>query len=189
MHTMLLKTQTLILVLFVTGCVHQNNASKQKEEWAFAHMAPQGQIFTNKTIVIPLTQDIVAFTMDPYKTHADMNGVEFISFLDNSNESGRRTNSRNAVLSWFDGENMNETRLVVTSVKMDEVGENITYTTEVMSDFSGSEKLVSPHLYLDRYDIGRKNLSEKHQYPFTAMRQTIYTGEHRMPGQTKSKSP
>jgi hypothetical protein len=84
---------------------------------------------------------------------------------------------------------MKETRLVVTSVQIDKVSENITYITEGMSSFSGSDELVSPHLYLDQYAIDRKKLSEKHQYPFTAMRQAIYTGQHRIPGQTKSKSP
>jgi len=185
---MLLKIQTLVLVLFVTGCTHQDTASKHKDEWAFAHMAAKGQITSNQTIVMPVTQDIIAFTMDPYQTHADMNGMEFISLLNKSIKRGRIVNPRNAVLSWFDGENMNETRLVVTSVQIDKVSENITYTTEGMSFFSGSEELVSPHLYLDRYDIDRKKLSEKHQYPFTAMRQSIYTGQHRMPGQIKNES-
>ena len=115
--------------------------------------------------------------------------MEFISLLNESKKRGRIVNPRNAVLSWFDGKNMKETRLVVTGVQIDTVSENITYITESMSSFSGSDELASPHLYLDRYDIDRKKLSEKHQYPFTTMRQTIYTGQHRMPGQTKSESP
>lgn len=189
MHKMLLKIQTLVLILFVTGCTHQNITSKHKDEWAFAHMAAKAQITSNQTIVMPVTQNIIAFTMDPYQTHADMNGMEFIALLNKSKKRGRIVNPRNAVLSWFDGKNMKETRLVVTSVQIDKVSENITYITEGMSSFSGSDELVSPHLYLDRYAIDRKKLSEKHQYPFTAMRQAIYTGQHRIPGQTKSKSP
>ena len=189
MDNMLLKIQTLVLVLFVTGCAHQNITSNHKDEWAFAHMAAKAQITSNQTVVMPVTQNIIAFTMDPYKTHADMNGMEFISLLNESKKRGRIVNPRNAVLSWFDGKNMKETRLVVTGVQIDTVSENITYITESMSSFSGSDELASPHLYLDRYDIDRKKLSEKHQYPFTTMRQTIYTGQHRMPGQTKSESP
>lgn len=189
MDNMLLKIQTLVLVLFVTGCAHQNITSNHKDEWAFAHMAAKAQITSNQTVVMPVTQNIIAFTMDPYKTHADMNGMEFISLLNESKKRGRIVNPRNAVLSWFDGKNMKETRLVVTGVQIDTVSENITYRTEGMTFFSGSDELASPHLYLDRYDIDRKKLSEKHQYPFTTMRQTIYTGQHRMPGQTKSESP
>ena len=189
MDNMLLKIQTLVLVLFVTGCAHQNITSNHKDEWAFAHMAAKAQITSNQTVVMPVTQNIIAFTMDPYKTHADMNGMEFISLLNESKKRGRIVNPRNAVLSWFDGKNMKETRLVVTGVQIDKVSENITYRTEGMTFFSGSDELASPHLYLDRYDIDRKKLSEKHQYPFTTMRQTIYTGQHRMPGQTKSESP
>ncbi|MDC0173278.1 hypothetical protein OAK26_05965 [Gammaproteobacteria bacterium] len=189
MDNMLLKIQTLVLVLFVTGCAHQNITSNHKDEWAFAHMAAKAQITSNQTVVMPVTQNIIAFTMDPYKTHADMNGMEFISLINESKKRGRIVNPRNAVLSWFDGKNMKETRLVVTGVQIDTVSENITYRTEGMTFFSGSDELASPHLYLDRYDIDRKKLSEKHQYPFTTMRQTIYTGQHRMPGQTKSESP
>ena len=77
----------IIISLLIAGCAHQNSIAKKKHEWLFAHIAPQGNVGDGTTIVMPVTQDFIAFTIDPYTVHSNVNVNEFISLIDKSNFS------------------------------------------------------------------------------------------------------
>ena len=79
------KFNVIIISLLIAGCAHQNSIAKGKYEWLFAHIAPQGNVVDGTTIVMPVTQDFIAFTMDPYTLHSKVNVNEFISLIDKSN--------------------------------------------------------------------------------------------------------
>jgi hypothetical protein len=66
MNYMLSKFNMFLVILLVAGCAHQISPAKKKHEWLFAHITPFGYIGKDSTIVMPVTQEIIAFTTDPY---------------------------------------------------------------------------------------------------------------------------
>ena len=185
----LTKLPIFIIMLSAIGCAHQNPTSDKKEDWIFAHMATKGFIPNNTTVVIPVTQDIIAFTQDTYQKHADFNAMEFTSLTENAHGSG----SRKAVLSWLDGTNVEEIRLIVTDVAMHEDLQSIIYTTETIRSFGDIKNLVSPHMYLDRYQTKKNKYVDEYRYPFYddsySHQRTEYMDRHRIPTGKNSRVP
>jgi hypothetical protein len=185
----LTKLLIFIALLWITGCTNQNLASDKKESWIFAHIATKGFIPNNTTVVIPVTQDIIAFTQDTSQKHVDFNAIEFTSLAENAHGSGPRI----AVLSWFDGTNVEEIRLIVTDVAMHEDLQSIIYTTETIRSFDDVKNLVSPHLYLDRYQTKKNKYVDEYRYPFYddsySLRRTEYADRNRIPTGKNSRVP
>ena len=175
------KLPIFITILWTIGCANQDPTSDKKEDWIFAHMATQGLIPNKTTVVIPVTQDIIAFTQDPYQKHAGFNAMEFTSLAENGHGSG----SRKAVLSWLDGKNVEQIRLIVTNVAMHENLQSIIYTTETMRSLGNIKNLVSPHLYLDRYQAKKNKYADEYRYPFYndsySHQRTEYVDRHKIP--------
>ena len=63
MRTILIKIPILMVILYIAGCANQSPAINSKDKWIFAHMATHAQISNNTTLVMPLTQDIIATTL------------------------------------------------------------------------------------------------------------------------------
>jgi hypothetical protein len=112
LRTILTKIPIIMVILYIAGCANQSPAINSKDKWIFAHMATHAQISNNTTLVIPLTQDIIAFTQYPYQKQAAFTGLEFTSFLENENKTG----TRHAVLSWLNGEKIEQVTLIVKDI-------------------------------------------------------------------------
>ena len=180
MKGILTKLLIFIALLWITGCTNQNLASDKKESWIFAHIATKGFIPNNTTVVIPVTQDIIAFTQYPYQKQAAFTGSEFTSFLENENKTG----TRHAVLSWLNGEKIEQVTLIVKDIVISEEQKSIVYSTEAVSSLRGVRELVSPHLYMDRYQTKRNKKSHEYRYPHTdhyPRQQAEYATRNRMP--------
>ena len=65
------------------------------------------------------------------------------------------------MLSWLDGESVQEVRVVITGASAK--GKSMFYTTETMANMDGIVTVASPHLYLDRYH--RKHSKNYPKYP------------------------
>tara|TARA_B100000497_G_C7614088_1_gene368778 strand:- start:193 stop:759 length:567 start_codon:yes stop_codon:yes gene_type:complete len=183
---MLSKFYVFLVILLVAGCAHQNSIAKKKHEWLFAHIAPQGNVGDGTTIVMPVTQDFIAFTMDPYTLHSKVNVNEFISLIDKSNLKNRINEPRRAVLSWYDGNIAKEENLLITDIKMSEFKDRIIYTAEKIVSFKGTEEFSSPHLYIDRHDLDKQKRPKEIRKPFYMAPTKQYTSRHRLP-QVKEK--
>lgn len=185
MRTILIKLLILMVILCITGCANQSPTMNSKDKWIFAHTATHARISNKTTIVIPLTQNIVAFTQDPYQEQAAFTGTEFISFLENEN----RTGSRDAVLSWLNGENIEQVTLKVKDIVMSEEQKSIIYTTEVNRSFRGVKEVASPHLYIDRYQTKNEKYTDEYRYPFHEdlypQQRADYGERHRLPAGKK----
>lgn len=181
MNYMLSKFYVFLVILLVAGCAHQNSIAKKKHEWLFAHIAPQGNVGDGTTIVMPVTQDFIAFTMDPYTLHSKVNVNEFISLIDKSNSKNRIDEPRRAVLSWFDGNIAKEENLLITDIKMSEFKDRIIYTFEKIVSFKGNEEFSSPHLYIDRHDMDKQKRPKEIRNPFYMAPREHYTSRHRLP--------
>ena len=151
----------LLVTLLLTGCTILGSSSKTQKDWLFAHIATEAEILNQTTIVMPVTQDIIAFTNKPYLKHADLSGKQFTLLLGDSETEIFKTGPRNAVLSWLDGKSVQEVRVVITGASAK--GKSIFYTTETMANMDGIVTVASPHLYLDRYH--RKHSKNYPKYP------------------------
>ena len=182
------KLQIITLLALISACTNSDLASEPNNKWMFAHMSSEGHISNETTVIMPVTQDIIAFTDSPYQKHAEISGLEFISLLGDVRPTATRRHlnkSRNAVLSWLDGDQTREIRLVITGAKVDRQGKSITYTAESIDALSGVQALVSPHLYIDRYYKKKDPRSKKYQYPMQTSSRELYTLKNRRPSPPK----
>jgi hypothetical protein len=155
----------LLVALLLAGCTTLGSSSKPQKDWLFAHIATEAEILNKTTIVMPVTQDIIAFTNEPFLKQADLSGEQFTLLLRDSETESFKTGPRNAVLSWLDGKSVQEVIVIITGAKVSAKGKSITYTTETMADMGGIIAVESPHLYLDRYYVDRKHSKNYQPYP------------------------
>ena len=182
------KLQIITLLLLTSACANSDLTLEPNTKWMFAHMTSEGHIANGTTVIMPVTQDIIAFTDIPYQKHAEISGLEFISLLGEVRSTAIRRHSkksRNAVLSWLDGDQTRETRLVITGVEVVRDGKSIAYTVETIDALSGAQSLVSPHLYIDRYYKRKDTRSKKYQYPMQTSSRELYTLKNRRPSPPK----
>ena len=182
------KLQIITLLALISACTNSDLASEPNNKWMFAHMSSEGHISNETTVIMPVTQDIIAFTDSPYQKHAEISGLEFISLLGDVRPTATRRHlnkSRNAVLSWLDGDQTREIRLVITGAEVGRAGKSIAYTAEFIDALSGVQALVSPHLYIDRYYKRKDARSEKYQYPMQTSSRALYTLKNRRPSLPK----
>ena len=116
----------LFLALLIVACSTDDNSNETQEEWLLVHTADNAQV-TNTTIVMPMTNDIFAFTDRPYRKYFYMSGEQFASLWDDNQETDNfYTDPPNAVLTWVDGDEVKEVEVVITDVIFD--GNTISYT-------------------------------------------------------------
>jgi hypothetical protein len=116
----------VVTSIFLGSCSKDCATPENQEEWLFVHTDDSAQILNATTIVMPLTNDIFAFTDRPYRQSAYLNGEEFTSLWSDSLVDGFYYDPPNAVLTWVDGEGINEVEVVITQAVLD--GTTITYT-------------------------------------------------------------
>ena len=136
----------LFLTLLIVACSSDNK--KSNVSWLFVHTADNTQV-TNTTIVMPMTNDIFAFTDRPYRKHLYMNGTQYASLWDDNDDTNNfYTDPPNAVLTWMDGDEIKEVEVVITDADFD--GVNIIYTIEnatikANQPLEGVSLFVDPH--------------------------------------------
>ena len=141
----------LFLGLLIVAC--SSDTKKSNESWLFVHTAYNTQVTNTTTIMMPVTNDIFAFTDRPYRKHFYMNGEQFASLWDDNEEIDNfYTDPPNAVLTWVDGGEVKEVEVVITDADFD--GDTITYTTNDTSGIiTGDITYVS--LFVDVAYYGR----------------------------------
>ena len=153
-----------LMSLLLAGCATSDPSSKPQKSWLFAHIAIEAKIINETTIVMPITQDIIAFTTEPFHKHAALSGEQFTLLTSGTESELFKTGPRNAILSWLDEKGTQEVRVVVTGAKISGEGKNITYTTEALPNINTNMALTSPHLYLDRHYAEKKYGKEYREY-------------------------
>ena len=138
----------LFLGLLIVSC-NCNDTSNSKESWLFVHTADNAQVTNTTTIVMPVTNDIFAFTDRPYRKHIYMNGEKFASLWSETSENSFKTDPPNAVLTWMDGGEIKEVEVVITGVSSD--GDTITYTINDASEVITGD-ILNVSLFVDTYN-------------------------------------
>ena len=138
------KLLYLFLTVLIVACSSDNK--KSNVSWLFVHTADNTQV-TNTTIVMPMTNDIFAFTDRPYRKHFYMNGEQFTSLWDDNEEIDNfYTDPPNAVLTWVDGDEVKEVEVVITDADFD--GDNIIYTINETSGII-TDNIENVSLFVD----------------------------------------
>ena len=137
------KLLYLFLTVLIVACSSDNK--KSNVSWLFVHTADNTQV-TNTTIVMPMTNDIFAFTDRPYRKHLYMNGTQYASLWSNDETNSFYTDPPNAVLTWMDGDEIKEVEVVITDADFD--GVNIIYTIE-NATIKANQPLEGVSLFVD----------------------------------------
>ena len=141
-----------LLYLFVVTSIFLSSCSKNcpipeaQEEWLFVHTAESAKILNTTTIVMPLVDDIFAFTDRPYRKSYHMTRQHYADLWIHQGENCFQDDPPNAVLTWVDGGESKEIEVVITHAVLDST--SITYT---IWDDSGiiTEDIVYPSLFVD----------------------------------------
>ena len=124
----------LFLGLLIFACTtddnnNDDNSNDLQKEWLYTHTALEATATSSTTIVIPFTEDIFAFTDRPNREHKYISGDEFASYWnDYDDENSFKLDPPNAVLTWVDGDAVEEVEVVITDANFD--GTNVIYTIE-----------------------------------------------------------
>ena len=147
------KLLYLFLTVLIVGC--SSDTKKSNESWLFVHTADNAQV-TTTTIVMPMTNDIFAFTDRPYRKHLYMNGKQYASLWSNDETNSFYTDPPNAVLTWMDGDGVEEVEVVITDADFD--GVNIIYT---INDTSGiiTDNIENVSLFVDGVRTPTSNIN------------------------------
>jgi len=139
------KLLYLFLTVLIVACSSSDN-KKSNVSWLFVHTADNTQV-TNTTIVMPMTNDIFAFTDRPYRKHLYMNGTQYASLWDDNDDTNNfYTDPPNAVLTWVDEDEIKEVEVVITDADFD--GVNIIYTIE-NATIKANQPLEGVSLFVD----------------------------------------
>ena len=144
------KLSYLFLALFIVACSTDDNNNVDEVEWLLVHTATEATATNSNTLVMPLTNDIFAFTDRPYRDYLYLNGEQYASLWDDNEETDNfYTDPPNAVLTWVDGDGVEEVEVVITNADFD--GDNITYTIE-NNTVTANQSFEDVSLFVDSFD-------------------------------------
>ena len=136
----------LVTGILLSSCSKNCPIPEAQEEWLFVHTAESAKILNTTTIVMPLLDEIFAFTDRPYRKSYHMTGQHYAELWIHQGENCFQDDPPNAVLTWVDGGESKEIEVVITHAVLDST--SITYT---IWDDSGIiiEDIVHPSLFVD----------------------------------------
>ena len=141
------KLLYLFLTVLIVACSTDDNNNVDEVEWLLVHTATEATATNSNTLVMPLTNDIFAFSDRPYRDYLYLNGEQYASLWDDNEETDNfYTDPPNAVLTWVDGDEVKEVEVVITDADFD--GDNIIYTIE-NSNLTDNQSFEDVSLFVD----------------------------------------
>ena len=120
----------LFLALIIVACSSDdnNNVDDTQVEWLYVHTAIEANATNSTTLVMPVTNDIFAFTDRPNREHKYISAYEFVSYWSEDATNSFQFDPPNAVLTSVDDDGIAEVEVVIIGANTD--GDNITYTIQ-----------------------------------------------------------
>ena len=120
----------LFLTLIIVACTtdDNNNVDDTQAEWLYVHTAIEANAANSTTLVMPVTNDIFAFTDRPNREHKYISAEEFVSYWSEDATNSFQFDPPNAVLTSVDDDGVAEVEVVIIDASTD--GDNITYTIQ-----------------------------------------------------------
>ena len=140
----------LVMAMGTQGVAAEDAA--KPAEWLFVHTAETAEMTSATTLVMPVTRDIFAFTDRPNRMHGYMNAHEFVSLWDESEGDTFKADPPNAVLTWFDGDEMKEAEVLIISAETVGHGREISYEVKLEAGDTPADKLLGGSLFVDAVD-------------------------------------
>ena len=125
-----MKVVLTVASALITGLFFNSSAiAEEPAEWLFVHTAASAEMSSDTTLVMPVTREIFAFTDRPNRLHVYMNPHEFALLWGEGDTF--KSDPPNAVLTWFDGDEMKESEVVITGASVSVNGRSISYDVSV----------------------------------------------------------
>ena len=120
----------LFLTLLIVACSSDdnNNVDDTQAEWLYVHTAIEANATNSKTLVMPVTNDIFAFTDRPDREHKYISAEEFVSYWSEDATNSFQFDPPNAVFTSVSDDVVAEVEVVIIGASTD--GDNITYTIQ-----------------------------------------------------------
>ena len=149
-----MKTILTVATALVTGLFFSSSAiaeDAKPAEWLFVHTAQTAEMTSSTTLVMPVTRDIFAFTDRPNRLHGYMNAHEFVSLWDEGEGDTFKADPPNAVLTWFDGDEMKEAEVLIISAETVGHGREISYEVKLEAGDTPVGKMGSASFFVDSF--------------------------------------
>ncbi|MDG2045830.1 MAG: hypothetical protein P8J79_01325 [Halioglobus sp.] len=100
---------------------------------------------------MPFTRDIFGFTDRPNRQHTYLTAYEFTSLWSEESDDSFSADPPNAVLTWFDGEQLREVEVIVNSatVSSDGVQESVVYEVKLETDQMPDAQMSFASFFVD----------------------------------------
>nr|AOE10829.1 hypothetical protein [uncultured bacterium] len=120
----------LFLALIIVACTtdDNNNVDDTQAEWLYVHTAIDANATNSTTLVMPVTNDIFAFTDRPNREHKYISAEEFVSYWSEDATNSFQFDPPNAVFTSVSDDGVAEVEVVIIGANTD--GDNITYTIQ-----------------------------------------------------------
>ena len=124
------KLTYLFLALLIVACStdDNNNVDDTQVEWLYVHTAIEANATNSTTLVMPVTNDIFAFTDRPDREHKYISAYEFVSYWSEDATNSFQFDPPNAVFTSVSDDGVAEVEVVIIGANTD--GDNITYTIQ-----------------------------------------------------------
>jgi hypothetical protein len=148
----------LFLTVLIVACSSDdnNNVDDTQAEWLYVHTAIEANATNSKTLVMPVTNDIFAFTDRPDREHKYISAEEFVSYWSEDATNSFQFDPPNAVLTSVNGDATAELEVVIIDASTD--GDNITYTIQ-NPKLTENATFEDVSLFVDGGDTGNDNLA------------------------------
>ena len=122
----------LVLTVLIVACSSDNDDNDDnyvdEAEWLYVHTAIEANATNSTTLVMPVTNDIFAFTDRPNREHKYISAYEFVSYWSEDATNSFKFDPPNAVLTSVGDDGVAEVEVVIIDASTD--GDNITYTIQ-----------------------------------------------------------
>lgn len=139
--------------LFFQGSAFAEDAA-QPAQWLFVHTAQTAEVTSGTTVVMPVTRDIFAFTDRPNRMHSYMNAYEFVALWDEGDNDSFYADPPNAVLTWVDGDVVQEAELLISNAEAIDFGRSISYEVQLEAGETPDGIVGRPSLFVDSVRTG-----------------------------------
>ena len=121
------------------------------EEWLFVHTAETAEIPSVTTLVMSIRREIFAFTNRPDRMYAYLTANEFTSLWDEGGGHTFYADPSNAVLTWENEGQVQETKIVILKASVSENGRSINYKVKVEVGAMPDNSAQNLSLFFDAY--------------------------------------
>ena len=124
----------------------------QPVQWLFVHTAQTAEVTSATTIVMPVTREIFAFTDRPNREHAYMNAHEFVALWDEADSGSFYADPPNAVLTWVEGDVVQEAEVVISNAEVNDFGRSISFEVQFEVGESPDGVLDNVSIFVDSWN-------------------------------------